>query len=173
MDNCLAIGEFAVIELLNHHLANVKKVTVKSEKEKTKYQKYQIPVVVNLSLFNKTIKKEDIYAYAEFTPYLMKLNPNTTHLLFTDLNDEGEIGTILRTAVAFDYFDVALINCSIDLFSPKLIRASTGAIFMMNVEKFNSLSEYQKKYKNKNILFKNNGTPLSLEVGAKLYQLKI
>lgn len=169
--NKLAVGEFAVTELLKHHSNNVIKVIVKSKQEKEKYTKYKVPIFVNEKYINKIVKKEDIYALAEFTPFEMSLNKNKVHILINNLNDEGEIGTILRTAVAFSYFNVALINCQIDLFSNKLIRASTGAIFMMNVESFNNKSEYLKKYKTKIIEFTNKNVPLSLEVGASLSKL--
>ena len=170
--NKLAIGEFAVTELLKHHLENVIKVVTKSKSEKEKYTKYKVPVLVDERLINKLVKKEDIYALAEFTPFKMKLNKNKTHILIHNLNDEGELGTILRTLVAFSYFDIALINCRVDLFSNKLIRASTGAIFMMNVEMFKNKNEYLKIYQNKVIEFINKDAPLSLEVGPRLYKLK-
>lgn len=171
--NKLAIGEFAITELLKHHLSSVSKVVVKSNREKEKYTKYKVPVFVDEKLVNRLIKKEDIYAFAEFAPYKMKLDKNKTHIVIHNLNDEGELGTILRTAVAFSYFDVALINSKIDLFSPKLIRASTGAIFMMKVESFKNKNEYLKTYRTKIIEFTNKNAPLSLEVGASLYQLKV
>lgn len=171
--NKLAIGEFAVTELLKHHLTNVIKVVVKSKEERKKYTKYNVPIFVDEKLISRLIKKEDIYAFAEFTPFKMKLNKNTTHIVINDLNDEGELGTILRTAIAFSYFDIALINCNVNLFSNKLIRASTGAIFMMNVEVFKNTNEYLKVYKTKTIEFTNKNAPLSLEVGASLYQLKM
>lgn len=170
--NYLAIGEHAVIELLKHHLNQVKRVVVKSLKEKNKYSKYQVKTVVDPKLFNKLIKKEDIYAFAEFEPYLDDLDSKSTHILIYDLNDEGEAGTILRTAIAFNYFNVIFINSNIDLFSSKLIRSSTGARFMINATKFKDIKEYRAQYKNKIIEFKQKKLPISLEVGIKLYQLK-
>lgn len=169
--NKLAIGEFAVTELLKHHLLSVIKVVVKSKVEKNKYTKYKVPILIDEKLINRLIKKEDIYAFAEFTPFTMNLNKNKPHIIINNLDDEGELGTILRTAVAFSYFDVALINCHVDLFSNKLIRASTGAIFMMNVEAFKNKNEYLKRYHTKTIEFTNKNAPLSLEVGARLYHL--
>lgn len=169
--NKLAVGEFAVVELLKHHPNNVIKIIVKSKQEKNKYTKYNVPIFVDEKYINKIVKKEDIYALAEFTPFKMSLNKNKVHILVNNLNDEGELGMILRTAVAFSYFDVALINCRVDLFSNKLIRASTGAIFMMNVESFKNKKEYLSKYKNKTIEFINKNAPLSLEVGASLSKL--
>lgn len=169
--NKVAVGEFAVTELLKHHYKSVIKIVVKSNKEKEKYTKYNVPIFVDERYISKIVKKEDIYALAEFAPFATTLNKNNAHILINNLDDEGELGTILRTAVAFSYFDVAIINCKVDLFSNKLIRASTGAIFMMNVESFKSKNEYLKKYHNKIIEFTNKDAPLSLEVGASLSKL--
>lgn len=169
--NKLAIGEFAVTELLKHHSTSVIKIIVKSNSEKKKYTKYNVPIFVDEKYINKIVKKEDIYALAEFTPFSTTLNKNKTHIVINNLSDEGELGTILRTAVAFSYFDIALVNCNVDLFSNKLIRASTGAIFMISLESFKNKNEYLKKYSTKIIEFTNKNAPLSLEVGASLSKL--
>ncbi|MCQ2795874.1 MAG: hypothetical protein MJ213_00985 [Bacilli bacterium] len=169
--NKVAVGEFAVTELLKHHSKSVIRIIVKSNSEKKKYTKYNVPILVDERYINKIVKKEDIYALAEFTPFITTLDKNKIHILINNLDDEGELGTILRTAVAFSYFDVAIINCNVDLFSNKLIRASTGAIFMMNTESFKNKKEYLKKYQTKTIEFSNKNAPLSLEVGASLSKL--
>lgn len=169
--NKFAIGEFAITELLKHHPTSIIKIVVKSNSEKKKYTMYSVPIFVDEKFINKIVKKEDIYALAEFTPFTTTLSESKTHIVINNLNDEGELGTILRTAVAFSYFDIALINCSVDLFSNKLIRASTGAIFMINIESFKNKNEYLKKYNTKIIEFTNKNAPLSLEVGASLSKL--
>ena len=48
------------------------------------------------------------------------------------INDPGNLGTILRTAVAFDYDAVILSKSSVDLYNEKVIAASKGAIFLIN-----------------------------------------
>ena len=48
------------------------------------------------------------------------------------INDPGNLGTILRTAVAFDYDAVVLSKGSVDLFNEKVIAASKGAIFLID-----------------------------------------
>ena len=48
------------------------------------------------------------------------------------INDPGNLGTILRTAVAFDYDAVILSKGSVDLFNEKTIAASKGAIFLID-----------------------------------------
>lgn len=170
--NRIAIGEFATTALLKYHFDNVIKVIVKSNKEKEKYNKFNIDIEVNEKEINKIVKKEDIYSIAYFNEYKSSLNKNAVHVLIHDLNDEGEIGAIIRTMVAFNFFDLVLINSNVDIFSNKVIRASTGAIFMINVERFKDLNIYKKKYKNKYIEFFNKDNLCSLDIANKLYKLQ-
>ena len=48
------------------------------------------------------------------------------------INDPGNLGTILRTAVAFNYDAVILSKSSVDLYNEKVIAASKGAIFLVD-----------------------------------------
>ena len=48
------------------------------------------------------------------------------------INDPGNLGTILRTAVAFNYDAVILSKGSVDLYNEKVIAASKGAIFLID-----------------------------------------
>ena len=52
------------------------------------------------------------------------------HFLVLDgVQDPGNVGTILRTADAFDCDGVFLVNACADLYNPKTARATMGAIF--------------------------------------------
>ena len=54
-------------------------------------------------------------------------------LVYLDqVNDPGNLGTILRTAVAFNYDAVILSKGSVDLYNEKTIAASKGAIFLID-----------------------------------------
>ena len=48
------------------------------------------------------------------------------------INDPGNLGTILRTAVAFDYDAVILSKGSVELYNEKVVAASKGAIFLID-----------------------------------------
>ena len=62
------------------------------------------------------------------------------------INDPGNLGTILRTAVAFDYDAVILSKGSVDLYNEKAIAASKGAIFL--IDAFNDeIDNYSKNHK--------------------------
>jgi len=49
------------------------------------------------------------------------------------LQDPGNLGTIIRSAVAFNFDSIILSNDSVDLYNSKVIRASEGMIFHINV----------------------------------------
>lgn len=54
-------------------------------------------------------------------------------LVLVGLSKPGNIGALLRTADAAGFGAVWLVDCSLDLYNPNLIRASTGACFLGNI----------------------------------------
>jgi TrmH family RNA methyltransferase len=54
---------------------------------------------------------------------------NETNLLLDNIQDPGNVGTIMRSACAFGIGSVILTKGSADPYNPKSIRASMGAIF--------------------------------------------
>ena len=60
------------------------------------------------------------------------------------INDPGNLGTILRTAVAFNYDAVVLSKGSVDLYNEKVIAASKGAIFLVDAF-VDDISNYKDK----------------------------
>ena len=60
------------------------------------------------------------------------------------INDPGNLGTILRTAVAFNYDAVILSKSSVDLYNEKVIAASKGAIFLIDAF-VGDINDYQDK----------------------------
>ncbi len=74
-----------------------------------------------------------VIAVAEIPkPKKLNLNMGWT-LALNDINDPGNLGTMLRTA---DWFGISQVICSencVDAFSPKVVQASMGAIFRISV----------------------------------------
>lgn len=54
-------------------------------------------------------------------------------LILDNLQDPGNLGTIIRSAVAFNFTDIILSNESVDIYNPKVIRATEGMLFKVNV----------------------------------------
>ena len=50
-------------------------------------------------------------------------------MVLENLQDPGNLGTILRTADAFHADGLFLVNACADLYNPKTVRASMGAVF--------------------------------------------
>ena len=61
-------------------------------------------------------------------------------LLLEEMQDPGNLGTVLRSAAAFGCREVVGVR-SCDLFSPKTVRASMGAVFKVPYKAFDSLDE--------------------------------
>lgn len=59
--------------------------------------------------------------------------PKGPCLVLENLQDPGNLGTILRTAEALGRFRVFLLGDCCDPFSPKALRASMGAVFRLNL----------------------------------------
>ncbi|MGZ9756400.1 TrmH family RNA methyltransferase [Mycoplasma sp. 6243] len=63
-----------------------------------------------------------------------------------NLQDPGNVGTIIRLAKSFD-FDTVIVE-NLDVYSDKVIRSSQGAIFDVNVITTNNLYQYLISIKN-------------------------
>ena len=56
-----------------------------------------------------------------------------THLLLDNVQDPGNVGTIIRSADAFGVDSIILTGNSADPYNPKAVRASMGAIFRQRI----------------------------------------
>lgn len=64
-----------------------------------------------------------------------------------EVQDPGNLGTILRTLAWFGHFRLLLSPNSVDPFNPKVVRSSMGAIFHVPIELNVELSELQTRFK--------------------------
>lgn len=60
-----------------------------------------------------------------------------------DLRKPGNIGALLRTADATGFDAILLVDMSLDLYNPNIIRSSTGACFLDNIYQLDSASTIQ------------------------------
>ena len=65
-------------------------------------------------------------------------------ILIDSIQDPGNLGTIIRSAVAFNIDTVVLGNNTVDLYNEKVIRATQGLLFHMNIIK-RDLKEFVKE----------------------------
>lgn len=68
-------------------------------------------------------------------------------LMLDDVQDPGNLGTIIRSSVAFDIDTIILSENTVDLYNSKVIRGSQGMNFYINIIRGN-LEEYITELKN-------------------------
>ena len=70
-------------------------------------------------------------------------------LMLDDVQDPGNVGTIIRSAVAFNIDTIVLSSGCADVYSSKVIRASQGMIFKANIV-YDDLNKCVRSLKEKN-----------------------
>ncbi len=98
----------------------------------------------------KVLKREsgkaNCFAALVFNKYSGSLNDGQPHIVLNQISDAGNLGTILRSAVAFGYGNIAVIRPCVDVFEPHTIRASMGAMFFLELAIYDSFEEYRSAY---------------------------
>lgn len=88
--------------------------------------------------------------------------------LFENINDLGNLGTILRTSTAVGIDAIILFGDTVDIYNPKCVRASVGNLWktpVFNIKDFSILEKYFKDFDRIATLPKSNDT-----VNLKDYQ---
>ena len=63
-------------------------------------------------------------------------------ILLEGIKDAGNLGTILRTASAFNIDAIVLYGDTVDLYNPKCVRSAVGNLWKIPVFKLNDLSSF-------------------------------
>ncbi len=90
--------------------------------------------------------KGNVYVVGVFRKGEDKPLVSRCHVVLVNPSDMGNIGTILRTAAGLGEVDAALIAPCADLYDPKTVRASMGALFRVRTAVFESFEAYRKAY---------------------------
>ncbi|MCX6783481.1 MAG: TrmH family RNA methyltransferase [candidate division WWE3 bacterium] len=154
-----AVGVFPTIELIRARPQDLRRVYVSSKGYKNRGLKeitescgrLHIPIEESDGRLRNLSNSDNCYAAGEFKKYLSDIKRNVDHVLLDNPSDMGNLGTIIRTMLGFGVTNLAVIKPGVDIFDPKVIRSSLGAIFRINFSYYNSLAEYQKS--NKNLLY--------------------
>ncbi len=65
-----------------------------------------------------------------------------TTVVLESIRDAGNLGTVIRTAVAFGVDNIVLSSDCADLYNPKTLRATMGALFFANVVVVEDILEF-------------------------------
>ncbi len=137
------------------------------------FSKYNV-VAVNEEIFNYltdfetpqgilvVIDKENEYNLEKLE---LNLNNNVTdkYVILDKVQDPGNLGTIIRSALAFGIKNIICIEGTTDVFSSKVIRSTMGAIRKVNIYNVqsNEIAKMTQKLKTSN--YKIVGTSLDAE----------
>lgn len=91
-------------------------------------------------------RKENCYAALVFDKYECTLEASGNHIVLHNPSDMGNLGTILRACLGFGLRDLAIIRPAADVFDPRVVRASMGALFSMRVSLWDSFDAYRTAY---------------------------
>ena len=144
-----ALGATLTFELFKEKPSQLSRVFISSETEDAgkihelleDLKAARIPVVESDKAFHLLSPKGNCYVIGEFYKESAPLGAGN-HLVLVNPSDAGNLGTILRTATGFGFENIAIISPAVDVYDPRVVRASMGALFHVRVEYFASIDEY-------------------------------
>lgn len=152
-DTSYTLGVFPTIELLKNRPDLVKRVVVSSKIEENR----GYPVIKQLCVQNhihidihdptidKLSPKHNCYAIGVFKVFHEELSEGN-HVVLVNPMDMGNMGTIMRTMLGFDVTNLAIIRPAVDIYDPKVVRSSMGAIFSLHTKYYQSFEDYVQDY---------------------------
>ena len=93
-----------------------------------------IPVTyVSYDVMKKISDMESISEYYAVCYKKEESNIGDRIIILDNIQDPGNLGTIIRSAVAFNFDTVVLSKNTVDLYNPKVIRSTKGMLFNVNI----------------------------------------
>lgn len=154
-----AFGAYPVLDLLKFKKENVLKILFKNETQVGEGIKEIIDICEESNIpfeyaprsIEKIAVKENTYVVGIFKKYVSELERGKDHLLLVNPSNLGNMGTVIRTMLGFNLTNLAIIKPAGDIFDPSVVRSTMGALFQINFEYFENISEYTKKYSENNL----------------------
>ena len=145
-------GFYPTFELIKKHADKIRCIYVNEDALnsdgykllKTKIDERKI--ILSSKVFDKLKEKDNDHVIGVFDKYEEELDASNPHVVLVNPSDQGNLGNIMRSMLAFGYKDLAIITPAADRFNPKVVRSSMGAFFSIRQETFTSFEEYQAKY---------------------------
>ncbi len=154
LDYAYAPGMFPAMECLLHRPSCARRVLLHSKSAGTEgasrlmelAAKNHVRVEEADRALARISGKENCFAAAVFEKFSDDLADEKPHVVLHNPSDCGNVGTILRTALGFGVEDVALIRPCVDVFDPRVVRASMGSIFQLRIHVYDDFAAYQRDH---------------------------
>lgn len=143
------MGATLVAELLKTNPVAIRRVFLRpAEKHGEDLEKIlidlklkNIEVIESTKAFNILGAKENCLLIAEFAKDIANSHFDfdeesraPARIILVNPSDSGNLGTIMRSAVAFGYSTLEIVMPGVDPYDPKVIRASMGAVFHLEIK---------------------------------------
>ena len=102
--------------------------------------------LVTKEIMKKISDQKSISDNAAIVRYIPEQEIKGNVLILDDIQDPGNLGTLIRSSIAFGFSNIIMSEGSVDLYNPKVIRATEGMIFNINAIRTNII-EYIPKLK--------------------------
>lgn len=113
---------------------------------KTDYGGEVVEVTENVfNAFKTTVNSQGLIGVVKFKE-LSPQKPQGNFLVLDELQDPGNVGTLLRSALGADFLDVYLLD-SVKVNNDKVVRSSMGAVFKLRIYQMGK-SQFLEEYKN-------------------------
>jgi TrmH family RNA methyltransferase len=150
-DHSYSLGVFPTLELVQAQPGHVLKVLVSSKGERNEgvrklarlCERAGIRLETNDRAVERLAQKENTFAVGVFRKYASDLQASGNHVVLVNPSDMGNLGTIARTMLGFAALDLSVVRPAADIFDPKVVRASMGAIFHLRCRYFDTFEQYR------------------------------
>ncbi|MBQ6687325.1 MAG: RNA methyltransferase [Bacilli bacterium] len=126
----LVEGDHLVTEAIKSHL-----VTELIILEGTEFKTALPYVEVSAAVMKKITNQVSISNVCAVCKKIEEKEVTGNVVILDDIQDPGNFGTIIRSAIAFNIDTIVVSPNTVDLYNPKVIRSSEGMVFHINVVK--------------------------------------
>ncbi len=88
---------------------------------------------VTKEIMEKISSQKSISYNAAVVKFIPEDSVNGNVIILDNLQDPGNLGTIIRSSVAFNIDTIIISDTSVDLYNPKVVRSTEGMIFNLNI----------------------------------------
>lgn len=88
---------------------------------------------VTKEIMEKISDQKSISYNAAVVKFIPEDSVNGNVIILDNLQDPGNLGTIIRSGVAFNIDTIIISDTSVDLYNPKVVRSTEGMIFNLNI----------------------------------------
>ena len=118
-------GEHLVEEALKANI--IEEIIIRDGESYQTYEKFTVLPKNLFNLLTQTVTPTGILAICHIKK--RPITKNRRLLIVDNVQDPGNLGTLIRSALAFNFDGIIFSNETVDPFNEKVVRASQGAIF--------------------------------------------